>query len=243
MPKVSRYLQQSQCKGRSNCLACSLRHEMVCTDVTLDELVGFHTQVADYVFPPGVALQNAATPVEAVYCIRKGAVKVVKYDAGGGQRIVRVFKKGDVAGIDWAFAGKSDYMAVAVGEVHACRIPIEFFLKFVAGHPNLQMHLLRRSQEALREAELWLSQLVGGNIPIRVRVARLLLRLREGDSEHIHRLSNEDLGAILGIAEETVSRVIADFQRRGILKRAGSSFATRHFRGDIPALEMIAVEA
>ena len=216
---------------------------MICADVSLDDVMGFHTHASDYIFPSGVALQNMAAPVQAVYCIRKGVVKLVKYDANGGQRIVRVLKKGDVAGIDWAFAGTAEYAAIAVGEVHACQIPVGFFLDFVSSHADFQSRLLHKSQEALRETELWLSQLVGGTIPARVRTARLLLRLREGDSDRVHHLNNEDMGAILGVTEETVSRAIAELLRQEILVRDENSLAARYFRADIPALESIAVEA
>lgn len=240
MSKLPSYRQPSACQGRSNCAACSLREDMVCADVPLDDVVGFHTQAVDYRFPPGTIMQNTHGPVEAVYCVRQGAVKLVKYDANGGQRIVRVMKRGDVVGIDWAFSGSAESTAVAIGEVHACRIPVDFFRQFTARHADLQIRLLRKSQEALREVELWLAQLVGGAIPARVRVARLLLRLRDGDGERIHRLSNEDLGAILGLTEETISRVIAGFLREGMLERAGSSLAARYLRADIAALERVA---
>jgi CRP-like cAMP-binding protein len=216
---------------------------MVCSEVTLDELIDFHTGIEDFGYGHGAALFHMDAPTEGVYCVRHGAVKIVKHDSTGGQHIVRVLKRGDVAGIESAFGERYEHTAIAVGEVRACRVPIEYFRNFVATHGNLQMRLLRASQDTLRETESWLSELTVGNLPARTRMARLLLRLRvTEDDDRIHRFGIEDMAAILGIAQETVSRVISEFVREGILVKGGKSFATRYFRGDLPALAKIARE-
>lgn len=241
---MSKMTPQVRCQGRSNCFACGLRHEMVCSDVSLDDLIDFHAGIEDFDYEHGSAIYNMGSPMEAVYCVRGGAVKMVRYDPAGEQRIVRVLKTGDVAGIESAFAEKFEHTAIAVGKVRACRIPIAYFRKFVEDHGGLQMRLLRKSQEALREAETWLSQLMGGTTPARTRMARLFLRLRAAEGgDKIHRFSLEDIAAIIGITPETASRVISDFVRQGILVKGGSTYATRYFRGDIPALEKISQEA
>lgn len=241
---MSRLPPTIRCQGRSNCFDCTLRHEMVCSEVTLDELIDFHTGIEDFDYDHGAALFSMGKPTDGVYCIRHGAVKIIKLDPSGGQRIIRVLKKGDVAGIESAFGELYEHTAVAIGEVRACRVPIEYFRNFVATHGNLQMRLLKTSQETLRETESWLSELTVGNLPARTRMARLLLRLRvTDDGDRIHRFGIEDMAAILGITQETVSRVISEFVREGILVKGGKSFATRYFRGDLPALEKIAREA
>lgn len=233
-----------RCQGRSNCFDCTLRHEMVCSEVTLEELIDFHTGIEDFDYGHGAALFHMGAPNEGVYCIRHGAVKMIKYDPTGNQRIVRVLKKGDVAGIESAFADRYEHTAIAVGDVRACRVPISHFRNFVSTHGSLQMRLLQTSQATLRETESWLSELTAGNLPARTRMARLLLRLRVTDGgDRIHRFGVEDMAAILGIAAETVSRIVSDLVREGILVKGGKSFATRYFRGDIPALEKIALEA
>lgn len=217
---------------------------MVCSEVSLDELIDFHTGIEDFDYGHGAALFNMGAPTEGVYCIRHGAVKMVKYDPAGNQRIIRVLRKGDIAGIESAFLDHYEHTAIAVGEVRACRVPIEYFRGFVAKHGGLQMRLLQTSQEKLRETESWLSELTVGTLPARTRMARLLLRLRvTNDDERIHRFGVEDMAAILGITPETVSRVVSELVREGILVKGGKSFATRYFRGDIPALEKIALEA
>lgn len=213
---------------------------MVCADVTLDELVAFHAGIEDLSYGNRTTIFDMGTPTNAVYCIRSGAVKMVRRDATGEERIVRVLKKGDVAGLESAFVDRHEYAAIAVGGVLACRIPIAHFRGFIAKHVALQATLLEKSQAALREAEAWLAELVGGTIPSRTRVARLLLRLREGDGDRIYRFSLEDMAAILGCTPETVSRAISELVRKGYLVKQGADISSRHFRGDIAALMALA---
>ena len=217
---------------------------MVCSDVSLDDLIDFHAGIDDFDFAPGAALFAAATPADAVYCVRGGAVKMVHLEPSGVARIVRVLQLGDVAGLESVFRERYDYSAIAVNKVRACRIPMSYFRKFIGDHGSLQMRLIESSQTALAEAQNWLAQIVSATIPARTRMARLLLRLKvTADSDRIHRFGVEDMAAILGITAETVSRVVSDFVRDGILVKGGKSFATRYFRGDLPALEKIAREA
>ena len=232
---------QIRCQGRSNCFACALRQDMVCSDVTLDDLVDFHAGINDFDYSSGATLFGINTPTEAVYCIRAGAVKMVRFEPSGNERIVRVLKLGDVAGLESAFNEHYHSAAIAVGEVRACRIPITYFRRFVATHGSLQARLFEKSQAALQETEAWLAQLVGGTTPARTRIARLLLRLRIGDGERIHRFSVDDMAAIIGNTPETVSRAISEFVRLGLLVKAGGG-SSRYFRGDIAALEKVALE-
>lgn len=234
---------QTRCQGRSNCNACVLRRDMVCSEVTLGDLIDFHAGIEDFDYEPGASLFEMNTSADAVYCIRSGAVKMVHLDANGSTRIVRVLKLGDVAGLESTFRKQYDYSAVAVGAVHACRIPMQYFHKFIGDHGGLQMRLMERSQEALAEAQNWLAQIVGGTTPARTRVARLLLKLRVGDGDRIVRFNGEDMAAILGSTQETVSRVISEFVRLGVLKKSYGSKINRYFHGDIAALEKIAAEA
>jgi CRP/FNR family transcriptional regulator, anaerobic regulatory protein len=239
---MSKHPPQVRCQGRSNCFACALRQDMVCSDVTLDDLVDFHAGIDDFDYGHGATIFGMGAPTEAVYCIRGGAVKMVRFDPAGGERIVRVLKVGDVAGFESAFADSHEHAAIAVGEVRACRIPIAYFRRFVAEHASLQARLFEKSQAALREAETWLAELVGATTPARTRMARLLLRLRVGSGDRIHRFSVEDMAAIIGSTPETVSRIVSDFVRSGFLVKSGSGAASRHFRGDIAALEKVSQE-
>ncbi|QDX80673.1 hypothetical protein B9N43_05080 [Denitratisoma sp. DHT3] len=229
-----------QRKGRSDCQSCDLRGVMVCSDVTVEQLADFHTWIDDFIVPPGGALFQAGTPADGIYCIRSGTVKLIKFSSTGTPRIVRIVKRWDVAGMESVFSPVFENTAVAVSEVAVCRIPVENFRRMVEQNPALQRRLLGMSQQALREAETWLSELAGGSAVAKERMARLLLQLRDGNTDRIHRFGLEDIGAMLGISIETASRILSDFTRQGVLIKRAVGLARRYYQADIAALERIA---
>ena len=228
-----------KCNGRSNCFACSLRSTMVCADVSLEDLLAFHTPIDDLVFEKDATIYNMADRAAAVYCVRHGVVKLVRYDVSGNQRIVRFLKKNDVVALESVFSEEQQHTAIALTEAHLCRIPMPHFRQFIAEHPALQLRLFEKSQEALRDADNWLSELVSNTVPAKVRLARLLLQLRIGESDRVHRLSIADFGAILGITPETVSRLLNELMDAEILLKAGRGANGRNYRADVPALTLI----
>ena len=66
---------------------------MVCADVSLEDLQAFHIPINDFVFDAGATIYNMNDPANAVYCVRHGAIKLMRYDASGNQRIVRLLKR------------------------------------------------------------------------------------------------------------------------------------------------------
>ncbi len=216
---------------------------MVCADVSLDDLQAFHVPIDDLAFEPGATIYNMADQANAVYCVRQGAIKLLRYDVSGNQRIVRFLKKGDVVGLDSVFTDEQQHTAIALTPTQLCRIPMKHFKDFIANHPALQLRLLEKTQEALRETDSWLSELVSNTVPAKVRLARLLLQLRIGESDRVHRLSLADFGGILGITPETVSRLLNELGEAGILVKTGRGLSGRNYQADIPALTAISQDA
>jgi len=216
---------------------------MVCADVSLEDLQAFHVPIDDLAFEPGATIYNMADQANAVYCVRQGAIKLLRYDVSGNQRIVRFLKKGDVVGLDSVFTDEQQHTAIALTPTQLCRIPMKHFKDFIANHPALQLRLLEKTQEALRETDSWLSELVSNTVPAKVRLARLLLQLRIGESDRVHRLSLADFGGILGITPETVSRLLNELGEAGILVKTGRGLSGRNYQADIPALTAISQDA
>jgi CRP-like cAMP-binding protein len=76
---------------------------------------------------------------------------------------------------------------------------------------------MKRWQDALDKANDWLVDLSTGSA--RQRIARLLLMLGSTDEVHCELMSREDMGSMLGLTMETVSRIVAEFRRSELITK------------------------
>ena len=229
-------------RGEGDCLACDGREHALFAGLSEEMLGRLHVDVENTSFPNGTQLYHAGKPATHLWVLRTGAIKLASTSWKGETRIVRVLKPGDIAGLEGMLSGKFAHDAYAVGEVRVCHTPIAEVRQLCLDHAGFQWNIMQQWQAALHETEQWLVDATTAGASARMRMARLLLRLRDGDSNRIYNLSREDLGLILGIAIETASRIIASFLREKLLVRrhARSGNPNRYYDGDIERLESVA---
>lgn len=224
-------------RGEADCLNCSLRTSVLFAGLEEKDFDQIHRPIEEFNLAPHQVLYRAGDPGDAVYTIRSGLLKLVQYLPDGGQRIVRLVHSTDVAGLEALLGQPYQHDAVVLQPASVCRLPIDVVKRLDRDNPGLHQELMRRWQQALSEADAWLTQLSTGTA--RQRVARLLLRLVERNGEPACELfSREDVGAMLGITTETASRMVAEFKRKNVL----AEIAPGRFRCDIKALRAIAAD-
>ncbi len=124
---------------------------------------------------------------------------------------------GDLAGIEAIHGLAYLHHAIALKNTEICRIPIADIEQLIRKSPNLYKQLTARWQKIQSDADIWLAELTVGSS--KKRVANLLLYLdAQNTNESFYLPAREDLGALLAITTETVSRVIAEFKRQGLLQ-------------------------
>lgn len=225
-------------RGGGECLACDGRENAFFAGLAPDVVAGLHVDVSNTGTPDRETLYQAGAKADALWVLRTGAVKLLATSWDNTQRIVRVLKPGNVAGMEGLLASRYRHTAITVGNVHSCRIPLSAVQELCIENPGFQWNLMKQLQAALGETEQWLLDMANTGASVRVRMARLLLRLRDGESNRIYRFGREDLRLMLGIVLETASRVIASFLRERVLVRREPG--SRFYDGDILALERIA---
>jgi CRP-like cAMP-binding protein len=225
-------------RNNVNCLACDGRENSFFAGLSPDAVATLHVDVNNTGMPSGAILYQTGARAEFLWMLRTGVVKLIASSWNGEQRIVRILKPGDVAGIEALLADHYAHTAVSVGVIHACRAPIKAIRQICLEHAGFQWSLMQKWQSALSETEQWLVDMTSTGVAARVRMARLLLHLRNGESNRIYNFSREDLSLMLGTTIETASRIIASFLREHLLVRREAD--QRFFDADIVGLEMIA---
>ncbi len=220
--------------GVADCQTCTLRDSVLFSGLGEKEFECIHSPIDIFLLPAGALLYRAGDEGGYLYTIRRGLVKLVQYLPDGNQRIVRLLRSTDVAGLEALLDQDYQHDAVVLQSTEVCRLPVEIVRCMDRENPLLHRELMSRWQRALTEADAWLTELSTGSA--KQRVARLLLRLFDQESGQCELLSREDIGAMLGLTTETASRTIAEFKRRGLL----TQLAQNQYCCDISQLEKIA---
>ena len=186
-------------------------------------------------------LYHQGDGVDTVLFISGGLVKLVSHLRNGRARIVRLHRPGSVLGLSGLCGQHHEHTAVAVTPVSALRLPLGALQRLRSDDPVTYVTLLERWHDYLRDADTWITQFSTG--PVRGRVARLLVFLSEFESHaaegRVQLLTCEEMGSILGVTSESVSRTLAEFKRQHILARRDSD-ARELYEADVERLQDIA---
>jgi CRP-like cAMP-binding protein len=204
-----------QWQGRAKCEVCEVRNYVLFSGLSPHELDAILVPIDNLHVPQHAVLYEQQAAAPRVYTVRSGLIKLKVDLPNGGQRIVRLLRPGDVAGLEALVGEPYHHSAIAMQDADVCRIPREVVMHLDQTSPAVHQALLQRWQKSVNQADHFIAALSTG--PAEARMARLLIML--GCSrKHLESMpSREDMGALLGITTETASRVIAEFRRRGLI--------------------------
>jgi CRP/FNR family transcriptional regulator len=138
----------------------------------------------------------------------------------------------------------TEHAVVTVGPVEAYRLPLQELRRLKETKPSLYCALTETWYECLQEADLWITQFSCGSV--RARVARLVNFLAsldpQGASSEVALLTCEEMAGVLAVTPESVSRVLADFKRSGLLSPEASDRRSVRYRRNEVALLALANE-
>lgn len=208
--------------GATKCRHCAVRDSALFAGLREADFRHIHQPIKDVTLAPTDVLYRMHERGGALFTLRGGAMKLLQYLPDGSQRIVRLLKNGDVLGLEALVDQPYQHDAVALTDCEICAIPASVIERLGHEQRRLYQELMVRWQQALNEADAWLTEFTTGTA--RQRVARLLLRLACPDQGgHLPLFGREDMGAMVGLTTETVSRTIAELRRQGVLRDHGAT--------------------
>ena len=226
--------------GRADCQHCAYREHdiMAKVDVIENEYLLKRIAQFNYAKKSVVFIENSLA--EFMYVVREGLIKLEETLDDGSTRIIRVVSKGGIAGLE-AFLDNGqryDQTAIALLETEVCRIPYEVVKSLLASDPEFFKAVLSEWHLQMEASNRVIVDFSTGTL--KLRLANVLLMLIE-DANHnqlveIDMIHIDDLASLTGVARESVSRIISEFKREGILIKSGAG----KMRFDEAALREIA---
>lgn len=207
---------ESAWRGTSDCRNCGIREMVLFADLKEEDFNLIHAPIDDFFYQAGQALYEASDAALGIFTLRKGMLKLVRVTADGRERVVRVLFAGDVVGLEALATGRYDSQAVALSEVSLCRIPLEVVHQLGANSPRLHRKLMEKWQSALKLADDWLAELNFGTA--KQRVLHFIQKMHEVSEDGTATLfSRDDMGAMMDLKLETVSREVTALVRAGVM--------------------------
>lgn len=210
---------QSAWRGTADCRSCTVRELALFSQLTENDFALIHAPIDDLAYRAHQVLYNEGDEAGSIFTLRSGLLKLSRITGDGRRRILRVLRPGDVVGLEALATGRYDSEAAALTDVKLCRIPTEVVHKLNQNSPRMHAGLLNKWRQALREADDWLASINFG--AARQRICHFILKMRHTtDPGAVTLFSREDMGAMMDLKPETVSREISALVKIGALQPA-----------------------
>lgn len=169
---------------------------------------------------------------EFLYLLEAGHVRLVSLEASGAERILHIFKPGDVFGEILFSVERRPFDAVVVEEARVAIMPRAAFMEFLRGLPVLGMNFIRMVSDRLFTTEQDLAALA--HTWTRPRLVHLLLKLASNLGQPSPqgtlitvRVTHEAMANMIGASRVRVTSTLNQLRRDGLLFKQGRLWVVR----------------
>ena len=172
--------------------------------------------------PPKTHMFERGEPGKGIFRLMRGSAKVFFLASGGRELVAKVYYPteciGDVTAVD---GGPHEVFAETLTECEFLVLSHDSLSKLRALYPEINSALLNNLASILRATNAFLEEITVFKLAARV-AGRLcwLAASAEARGEAISELKipQKELGLMVGASRQAVNKVLADFQRIGVLK-------------------------
>jgi len=211
-----------------DCLSCKLCSEGFFCDLPKPVMAAFQPLKFTLVYPAGATLFVEGQVCRGIYILCKGRVKLSANSKDGQTMILKVAQPGEILGLSATVSGITHETTAETGQ--PCQLNFvkrDDFLKFLSEHGDACMHAAIHLSRECQQACQQLRSFVTTSAP--QRIARLMLDWSHDDSgmatAHGIRvaLTHDEIGQIIGMSRETVTRTLANFRQQRVAELHGST--------------------
>jgi len=224
-----------------DCLSCKLCSEGFFCDLPKSVMAAFQLLKFTIGYPEGATLFVEGQVCRGIYILCKGRVKLSASSKDGRTLILKVAQPGEVLGLN---ATMSRVPHETTGETgQPCQLNFvkgDDFHKFLTQHGEACMHaalhLSRECQQAYQQLRSFTMTTSSQ------RIARLMRDWSQADSRSATAhgikvaLTHDEIGQIIGMSRETVTRTLATFRKQHIAELRGSTLLIQN----MPAIHELA---
>lgn len=202
--------------------ACVLCEARLYPGLAPDQVCRIRSLLVRETYAPRQSLFWEGDTADYLFTLKSGQVKLTTSLPDGRQQILRLAVAGQLLGFESLSGRRYSYTAEAITEAHVCKINRRDLFEVIQQNPAVSVRVIEALSQELEQAETTIRDL--GLKSSTERVASFLLSQMphcDGSNNTASLLlSRREMAEMLGLTEETVSRVMADFARREIIETA-----------------------
>jgi CRP/FNR family transcriptional regulator len=179
----------------------------------------------------GTLILSPAHPIEALFFLKKGQVRLYRMNSQGKQFTTDILVDGNIFGETSSFSLTDDQMYVeAMTDTYLCTMGKEEFESFVEKNPKMAVKLINILAARLKDTYDISEKIALGDV--KYRVLYLLHKLSEKSGKRKKewqtiemKITHSDIATMVGSTRETVSALMSQFRKDGLLKKGLLSYA------------------
>ena len=230
--------------SHTKCTGCGFRDRTYFCNFSPEASRAFEKIKISTNYMRGGVLFTQGQPGSGIYLLCSGRAKLSLCSKEGKYLILRVAKPGEVLGLSSTLSNKMHHAsAEALEDCQVNFVGKKDFLKFVRDYPEACQNLVRQLSGNYSRACEQIRSLALSHSAAE-KLARLFVTLLNGQNHGQlaatieTRLTHEEIGSMINASRETVTRLLKEFRRSGLISVQGSRVTVN----DIPRLAAFADE-
>jgi len=172
---------------------------------------------------------------DCIYLLKSGKVKLSRFSSNGRELVLGVVEAGEVFGEE-AIAGENrrTAFAEAIEDSLVCSVPVSEFTRFLKAYPNLAVSFAGVLTARLEEARDRMEDFLFRSVAERLACFLVESAEKEGGGDRIPlplRLTHQQIASRIGSTRETVTSLLGNFKRRGMIEFEGRRLVVTDLEG------------
>lgn len=220
-----------------NCVTCPHKEERLFCNLSPAALARLSEITASATYPKGATLFVEGQPSRGLFILCAGHVKLSTSASDGKTLILRISEPGDLLGLPATISGRAyEVTADVIEPTQANFISRADFMKFLSDYGEAAVRVAQELSETYQTAFAEM-RTIGLSHSVREKLARFILDWSahhpsdNGSVKFNLTLTHEEIAQMIGASRETVTRVFAEFKKRGLLQIRGSSVMLKDKHG------------
>ncbi len=208
---------------------CMLTMDIFC-DLEPEAMAAFEQQTEMRTCRRGQILYSQEDRAEVLFLLKRGRVQLYRLTPAGKRLELAVIEPG-------TFFGEMPFIGESLR--HTFAEATEDSLICVMSRADIERLMRERSEVALRMIEVLgrrlalcearLEEMAYRSVP--ARIAAVLMRLSQGQDRGVVSITHQELGDMIGALRESVTKVLDDFQRDGLVELGRGRVTLRDVAG------------